>query len=41
MAAAPAYPSDVAFTPTVKAVQARKGSRPAYGRMEARGSMRP
>lgn len=30
--------SDVAFTPTVKAIQARKGSRPAYARMEeARG----
>ena len=28
------YASDVAFTPAVKAVQARKGSRGAYGRME-------
>lgn len=28
------YPSDIAFTPTVKAIQARKGSRQAYGRME-------
>ena len=28
-------PSDVAFTPTVKAVQAEKGSRRAYARMEA------
>lgn len=27
-------PSDIAFTPTVKAVQARKGSRHAYARME-------
>jgi predicted pyridoxine 5'-phosphate oxidase superfamily flavin-nucleotide-binding protein len=27
-------PSDVAFTPAVKAVQARKGSRRAYARME-------
>lgn len=27
--------SDVAFTPTVKAIQARKGSRHAYARMEA------
>ena len=26
--------SDIAFTPTVKAIQARKGSRPAYARME-------
>ncbi|MBQ0943033.1 pyridoxamine 5'-phosphate oxidase family protein [Ideonella sp. 4Y16] len=30
--------SDVAFTDTVKAIQARKGSRPAYARMEAGGS---
>ena len=29
------YPSDVAFSPTVKAVQARKDSRRAYARMEA------
>lgn len=29
--------SDIAFTPTVKGVQARKGSRRAYGRMEERG----
>jgi predicted pyridoxine 5'-phosphate oxidase superfamily flavin-nucleotide-binding protein len=28
------YPSDVAFTPTVKALQARYGSRHAYARME-------
>jgi predicted pyridoxine 5'-phosphate oxidase superfamily flavin-nucleotide-binding protein len=32
------YSSDVAFTPTVKAIQARKGSRRAYGQMEERGS---
>lgn len=32
------YPSDVAFTPTVKAIQARKGSRTAYARMERAGS---
>ena len=32
-----AYSSDVAFTPTVKAIQARKGSRVSYGRMEERG----
>ena len=31
------YASDVAFTPTVKAVQARKGSRAGYARMEERG----
>src|SRR5512139_3476069 len=29
-----AIPSDIAFTPTVKAIQARKGSRHAYARME-------
>ena len=32
------YASDVAFTPTVKAVQARKGSRRSYKRMEQGGS---
>jgi predicted pyridoxine 5'-phosphate oxidase superfamily flavin-nucleotide-binding protein len=31
------YSSDVAFTPTVKAIQARKGSRGAYGKMEEKG----
>jgi len=31
------HPSDVAFTPSVKSVQERKGSRPAYARMEQRG----
>jgi predicted pyridoxine 5'-phosphate oxidase superfamily flavin-nucleotide-binding protein len=31
------YSSDVAFTPTVKALQVRKGSRDAYARMEERG----
>ena len=29
------YPSDIAFTPTVKAIQQRKGSRASYERMEA------
>jgi predicted pyridoxine 5'-phosphate oxidase superfamily flavin-nucleotide-binding protein len=29
--------SDIAFTPAVKAIQARKGSRAAYARMEAGG----
>ena len=33
-----AYSSDVAFSPSIKAVQARKSSRQAYGRMEERGS---
>ncbi len=32
--------SDVAFTPAVKAVQASRGSREAYARMEARGGFR-
>lgn len=32
------FASDVAFSDTVKAIQARKGSRPAYARMEAGGS---
>jgi uncharacterized protein len=31
------YSSDIAFTPTVKALQARKGSRHAYARLEGRG----
>ena len=34
MSAAATYPSDVAFTGTVKAIQERKGSRRAYSRME-------
>lgn len=29
--------SDIAFTPSVKAIQSRKGSRHAYARMEAQG----
>jgi predicted pyridoxine 5'-phosphate oxidase superfamily flavin-nucleotide-binding protein len=32
------FSSDVAFTPTVKAAQTRKGSRRAYQRMEVNGS---
>ncbi len=32
------YSSDVAFTPTVKALQARKGSRQGYEKMEERGA---
>jgi predicted pyridoxine 5'-phosphate oxidase superfamily flavin-nucleotide-binding protein len=31
------YASDVAFTPAVKAIQTRKGSREAYARVEERG----
>ena len=31
------YSSDVAFTPSVKSVQSRKGSREAYARVEERG----
>jgi predicted pyridoxine 5'-phosphate oxidase superfamily flavin-nucleotide-binding protein len=34
------YSSDVAFTPAVKAVQARKGSRAAYARVEQSGGWR-
>jgi predicted pyridoxine 5'-phosphate oxidase superfamily flavin-nucleotide-binding protein len=37
MSTARAYSSDVAFTPTVKAVQARKGSRASYARLEEKG----
>ena len=38
METAHAYPSDIAFTPSIKAVQTRKGSRHGYQRMEERGS---
>lgn len=31
------YPSDIAFTPAVKAIQERKGSRGAYARLEQSG----
>ncbi|MEK9671442.1 MAG: hypothetical protein VW268_02915 [Rhodospirillaceae bacterium] len=31
------YTSDVAFSPTVKAIQTRKGSRDVYAEMEAKG----
>jgi uncharacterized protein len=34
------HSSDVAFTPTVKAIQARKGSRDAYAKQETRGGWR-
>jgi uncharacterized protein len=34
------YSSDIAFTPTIKAIQARKGSRQTYARMEEGGSWR-
>ena len=34
------YSSDVAFTPAVKAVQARKGSRDGYARVEENGGWR-
>ncbi len=30
------YPSDIAFTPAVKVIQAQKGSRRSYARMERR-----
>jgi predicted pyridoxine 5'-phosphate oxidase superfamily flavin-nucleotide-binding protein len=32
------YSSDIAFTPAVKAIQARKGSRQSYARLEEAGS---
>jgi predicted pyridoxine 5'-phosphate oxidase superfamily flavin-nucleotide-binding protein len=34
------FPSDIAFTPSVKVIQARKGSRASYRRMEERGGWR-
>jgi hypothetical protein len=34
------YSSDVAFSPAVKLIQARKGSRDAYAHVEARGGWR-
>jgi predicted pyridoxine 5'-phosphate oxidase superfamily flavin-nucleotide-binding protein len=34
------YSSDVAFTPSVKAIQTRKGSRDAYARVEQNGGWR-
>jgi len=34
------FSSDVAFTPAVKAIQARKGSREAYAHVETRGGWR-
>jgi predicted pyridoxine 5'-phosphate oxidase superfamily flavin-nucleotide-binding protein len=34
------YSSDVAFTPTVKAIQARKGSREVFARVEQNGGWR-
>ncbi|CAN5438304.1 pyridoxamine 5'-phosphate oxidase family protein [soil metagenome] len=40
MATAQSYSSDVAFTPAVKAIQARKGSRGAYASVEDRGGWR-
>lgn len=33
----PEIPSDIAFTPAVKAIQSRKGSRSGYARMEQNG----
>ena len=38
METAPIYSSDIAFTPIVKEIQSRKGSRQGYARMEERGS---
>ncbi len=36
----PSPSSDIAFTPTVKAIQTERGSRDAYARQEARGGFR-
>lgn len=36
----PVPSSDIAFTPTIKAIQTDRGSRSAYARMEARGGFR-
>ena len=38
MSALPVYSSDVAFTPAVKAIQAERGSRAGYHRLEEKGS---
>jgi predicted pyridoxine 5'-phosphate oxidase superfamily flavin-nucleotide-binding protein len=35
-----AFSSDIAFTPAVKAIQARKGSRTGYAKMEQKGGWR-
>ena len=40
MSNTPTYSSDVAFTPAVKAIQTRKGSRKAYADVEERGGWR-
>ena len=40
MSNTPPYSSDVAFTPAVKAIQTRKGSREAYADVEERGGWR-
>ena len=40
MSDAHTYSSDVAFTPAVKAIQTRKGSREGYAQAEARGGWR-
>jgi predicted pyridoxine 5'-phosphate oxidase superfamily flavin-nucleotide-binding protein len=40
MSHARAYPSDIAFTPAVKAIQSAKGSRSAYADMEEGGGWR-
>lgn len=40
MSDTPVYSSDVAFTPAVKAIQARKGSREAFARVEQNGGWR-
>ena len=40
MVSAAVYSSDIAFTPTVKDIQARRGSRQGYAQMEQKGAWR-
>jgi predicted pyridoxine 5'-phosphate oxidase superfamily flavin-nucleotide-binding protein len=40
MVSAAGYSSDIAFTPTVKDIQARRGSRQGYAKMEEKGGWR-
>jgi predicted pyridoxine 5'-phosphate oxidase superfamily flavin-nucleotide-binding protein len=40
MVSAAVYSSDIAFTPTVKDIQARRGSRHGYAQMEQKGAWR-
>ena len=35
------YPSDIAFTPAVKGIQAAKGTRDGYAKVKSRGGRTP